>query len=327
VKAIESNFSQRLLMLAVVFFAAACVCQNSATTATTPQFLVVTSTRSTEDREGPAPEDGESALTSTPTSEINTTATGSPVTMTAGQELSCVTGPHWALYEWVAKILEGETVTLLAKAPEEWAEYYYVRKADGTECWAFGGSSIIDGDTYLLPVREAPPLPEVVYRIENGTGLFAIAVYIREKDSPDWGPNRLSALFLAGDTFSITLTAGFYDVLVLDGAEGVLYEEYGRPIGSDPAYRYTLLNMEIEFYIQNDFSFNLCTFRFRPQGGDWMELHGPSDDPVAPGGRVWFTLPAGFYAFEAKNCSGFTNSSISGLYIGPALPGGFTVGS
>ena len=42
--------------------------------------------------------------------------TTAPVTMTAGQNLSCVNGPDWILYEWVAAIDKGETVTLTARA-------------------------------------------------------------------------------------------------------------------------------------------------------------------------------------------------------------------
>jgi len=79
--------------------------------------------------------------------------------MTAGQDLSCVKGPKWDLYDWVAVIKQGETVTLLARAPSEWGEYYYVRKGDGAECWAYGGSSTKNGDTSSLPEKEAPPTP------------------------------------------------------------------------------------------------------------------------------------------------------------------------
>jgi hypothetical protein len=91
--------------------------------------------------------------------------------MTAGQDLSCVKGPHWVFYEWVAKIVEGETVVLLARSPVERPDYFYVRKSDGTECWAFGGSSTKTGDLSILP--------EITYIIENQTGLNVPDVFIR----------------------------------------------------------------------------------------------------------------------------------------------------
>ena len=158
--------------------------------------------------------------------------------MTAGQELSCVTGPHWILYEWVAKILAGETVTLLARSEPEWPDYYVARKNDGTECWAFGGSSEINGDPSLLPVREAPPLPTITYTIENGTGLRVVSVYLRGKDETAWGANLLDGdpfptiffnISLGGDllpgaTFHIPLTAGFYDVQITDYKGGIVFE-------------------------------------------------------------------------------------------------------
>jgi hypothetical protein len=95
----------------------------------------------------------------TPTFGPTNTATSSLVAMTAGQDLSCVKGPKWDLYDFVITIKKGEIVTLLARAPSEWGEYYYVRTSNGTECWVFGGSSTKNGDTSNLPVREAPPTP------------------------------------------------------------------------------------------------------------------------------------------------------------------------
>jgi hypothetical protein len=79
--------------------------------------------------------------------------------MTAGQDLSCVKGPKFDLYDWVAVIKQGETVTLLARSSPDWGEYYYVRMSNGTECWAYGGSSTKNGDTASLPEKEAPPTP------------------------------------------------------------------------------------------------------------------------------------------------------------------------
>jgi hypothetical protein len=104
--------------------------------------------------QSPGPE-----ISLTPTVAPTYTATSSLVAMTAGQDLSCVKGPKWDLYDFVTTIKKGEIVTLLARAPSEWGEYYYVRTGNGMECWVFGGSSTKNGDTSNLPVREAPPTP------------------------------------------------------------------------------------------------------------------------------------------------------------------------
>jgi hypothetical protein len=104
--------------------------------------------------QSPGPE-----ISLTPTVAPTYTATSSSVTMTAGQDLSCVKGPKWNLYDFVTTIKKGEIVTLLARAPSEWGEYYYVRTSNGTECWAYGGSSTKNGDTSSLPEKEAPPTP------------------------------------------------------------------------------------------------------------------------------------------------------------------------
>ncbi|MGB7538091.1 MAG: hypothetical protein WBM17_06100, partial [Anaerolineales bacterium] len=250
------------------------------------------------------------------------TATTAPVTLTAGQDLSCVTGPHWILYEWVAKVEEGQTVPLLAKSPPEWPDYFFARTAGGEECWVFGGSSTISGNAAGLPVREAPPLPEVEYTIENKTGLRVPVVFIRGMDETNWGANRLGAILYPGDKISLTLTAGFYDVKILDEAFFALYEEQDRAIGSEPAYRYTLLDDEYEFYVRNNHPFDVCTFSFRPQGGStWTTLHSTADGHVATGAKAWFQLVPGFYDVAVYRCTGPLAGVITTHYVGPAIEG------
>jgi hypothetical protein len=300
--------------LAAIWMAvSACIASTPMASASSPQVVYITATR---DGGG-----GEVAPTPTFTLELTAGAAEAPPTMTAGQELSCVKGPHWALYAWVAKIAEGETVTLLARAPEEWADYYYVRKADGTECWAFGGSSVIAGDTSGLPEREAPPLPEITYTIENQTGLDVIDVFIRGQDETAWGADRLSADLHPGESFSLALTAGFYDVKIVDPASGVLYEKHDTPIGSDPSTNYTLLNLEMDWYIQNGTGADLCNFAFRRDGTtEWNMLRTVDDGPVHPGERATFHLLAATYAVAMTYCDG-TALPLIGVYVGPASSG------
>jgi hypothetical protein len=319
---------QWLPLAAALLLESACnlTIQGPATIA--PQIIVVTATgqAGTQGSQGqPPPATAEPEATITPTltltPTITSTATTALPTMTAGQDLSCVKGPHWILYEWVAKISKGETVTLLARSPAEWPDYFYVRKSEGTECWAFGGSSTITGDTSTLPVREAPPLPEITYTIQNKTGLPVVTVLIRDKDSSDWGANRLSGPLAPGASFSLTLTAGFYDVQIRDVASGVLYEKNDWPIGSEPSYRIVVLDAEFEFYIQNSYAFDLCTFSFRPSGGTWKVIHSAADGPIGPGEKLIFKLLPGFYDVQINRCTGPMVANGSGVYFGPAVPG------
>jgi hypothetical protein len=147
-----------------MFAGSACNLTIATRSAVTPQFIGVTATLTTGKPEPFLPSSTlEPTLTQTPsltlTPTLTATATTAGVTMTAGQDLSCVKGPKWDLYDWVAVIKQGETVTLLARASPDWGEYYYVRMSDGTECWAYGGSSTKNGDTSSLPLKEAPPTP------------------------------------------------------------------------------------------------------------------------------------------------------------------------
>jgi hypothetical protein len=243
--------------------------------------------------------------------------------MTAGQDLSCVKGQHWILYEWVAKISKGETVTLLARSTPEWPDYFYVRKANATECWAFGGSSTITGDIYSLPVKEAPPLPTVNYTIDNKTYLSVNDVYIRKSGESVWGPDRLGGGSIPqGTSFSLDLTASFYDALILDYKLCALYEEYNRPIGSEASYRYMLLHNEVHYFIQNNYAVNLCTISFKPHdGGAWAELHTAADGSIAHGDKAYFDILVGSWDVLAKNCADLAIWGTAGLYIGPTSTG------
>lgn len=230
-----------------------------------------------------------------------------PVTMTAGQDLSCVKGPHWILYEWVAAVAEGETVDLLARSEPEWPDYYYARKAGGTECWVFGGSSTITGDAANLPVREAPPLPQVTYRIDNQTGLTVCSVFIREEGDGSWGDSRLGGVLLEpGNAFDLTLTAGFYDVLIQACPErAVLYEEYDRAIGPEAGYRHTLLDIEVDIQVVNFLGVDVCAMSYKPfLESTWRVLHSIEDGVIAPDEGVSVRLQVGHYDFRYSRCAG-----------------------
>jgi hypothetical protein len=311
-----SRYARFLFLAVILVLGNACILETAA--GTTPVIIVVTATPGPVDDSQPISTATEEAE---PTAEQPTpTPTLSPVTMTAGQALSCVKGPHWILYEWVAGIAEGETVTLLARNAFYGDTYYYVRKSDGKECWAFGGSSTISGDPNSLPEKEAPPLPKITYVIENKTGLAICDVFIREKDESAWGADRVGAgNILPGASFSVDLTAGFYDVLIKDCPAGAtLYEDHDRAIGSEPDYRYTAVDTKVKFSIQNNHGFDICWFAFKPAGGSWMELHTESDGHIAPGDKAWFTLLVGFYDVSIDRCLGGVNVDFAtNAYFGP----------
>jgi hypothetical protein len=262
-------------------------------------------------------------LTATFTPSITATFTLAPVTMTAGQALSCVKGPDWKLYEWVAGIAEGETVTLIARAVPEIPDYYVVRKSNGTECWAFGGGSTINGSTAGLPVRETPPLPQVTYVIKNSVLINLCDVYIRPMDEAAWGIDRLGAEIIpTNSTFSVTLTAGYYDVQIKDCFFTVLYEEHDRAIGSDPAFRYQEIANDVDFHIQNNFPHSLCLIEIRWEFGSYENLYNAATDggPIPSGGRKDFTRRTGTYQFRGSRCDG-TVAVLVLVYLYPGMGG------
>jgi hypothetical protein len=161
----KTNFLLHLCIpLALAAMTSACNFGVGVQITISPQYMVITASGTTGQS---APPSASSTVELTPTQtpsvtftpSITATPTMEGVTMTAGQDLSCVTGPKWDLYDWVAIIKQGEMVTLLARSTPEWGEYYYVRMGNGTECWVYGGSSTKNGDPSSLPIKEAPPTP------------------------------------------------------------------------------------------------------------------------------------------------------------------------
>ena len=317
----EKRMRSRIFLLFAAAAGIGCILEAAAGPTPTPQVIVVPGDGTTSSTPSPTLE---SMLALTPTWTITagptSTTTTAPVTMTAGQDLSCVKGPHWILYEWVAGIAEGEVVTLLARSTADWPDYFYARKSNGTECWAFGASSTISGNAAGLPVREAPPLPEVVYQIENKTGLAVSKVFIRGKNEGVWGVNRLgTGMILPGQTANIALTAGFYDVRILENKrEEVLYEEHDRAIGPDPGYRYTSLYVEVNLFVYNDFPINICGLSYRATGeAAWRVLHSIEEGVLVPGAGVSVKIVVGMYDFRFTKCDG-TASNASGISILPS---------
>ena len=332
-----NKLARLIVFLGAALLGGACVIQLTGFE-TTPQYVVVTATPDGSNPgatpevqpQQPSPtftQELTQVLTATFTASQTATYTIAPVTMTAGQDLSCVKGPDWRLYEWVTGIAEGETVTLIARAVAEIPDYYVVRKSNGTECWAFGGSSAISGSTALLPIRETPPLPTVNFVIQNRIQIPLCDVLIRKAGDSSWGADRLvtpPAIAIGGD-FTLPITAGYYDVLIRDcGGPTIMYEAYNRAIGSDSTYRILEIAVDVDFFIQNSLPYSICHIQTRTAAlPAWQDLYNhDTSGSFAVGTRKDFRLRAGFYDFQVTRCTDAVLPPAS-LYIRPGV-GGFT---
>jgi hypothetical protein len=262
-------------------------------------------------------------LTATFTPSLTHTITVTPVTLKAGQELSCVTGPDWKLYEWVTKIPKDETVTLIARAVPEIPDYYVALTGDGKECWAFGGSSVISGPVASLPVRETPSLPTINFVVRNRVYIDLVDVYIRPAGDSSWGADRLTSPSIStGLEVSFSITAGYYDVRILDPYGHAIYEAYNRAIGADNNYRILEVATDVEFTIRNDFPFSICWIDVQPPGGSWQKLYATEDG----GGSIYngntrdFTLRAGTYGLRVTRCTGAILLSTACFNLYPGMP-------
>ncbi len=322
-------FARVVMQLSAMVLGSGCILEIIGGPAPTSQIIVITATGETQPAGQPSasPTTGvietlaptptfTPTLTATPT--ITATPTTAPVTMTAGQALSCVKGPHWVLFEWVTGIAKGETVTLLARSTADWPDYFYVRKSDGKECWAFGGSSTISGNIYSLPEREAPPLPEITLTIENRTYLIVDSVYIRGKDETVWGVDRLTGPNLVhGGTFSLTLTAGFYDVRMRDSSGRVLFEKQDTPIGPESSSRNIVYESKYPIVIRNAAADPLCQVVLNGEPGSSIEVEIPGDGIIAIGEEVTVEVLGGSYSFFIYRCGDALLYRSGVVYIGP----------
>jgi hypothetical protein len=284
-----------------------------------PQFVVVTNTGEPTRSDQQPPDQA-----STP--DLTRTPTVLTVTMTAGQDLSCVTGPDWKLYEWVTRIHEGETATLIARAVPEIPDYYVAHTNGGKECWAFGGSSVISGPVETLPVRETPPPPTVSFVVRNRVYIDLADVYIRPAGDSSWGADRLSANILIDGETAISITAGYYDVLVNDSYGSSLYEAYNRAIGADDTYRILEVATDVGFKIQNAGPDDICKVKILRwdlslAGAEWEKLYDSADGegPIHFGEQRDVSARAGLYRWGSWDCSDSGGHFTVPLHVFPGM--------
>jgi len=326
------KLARLIVFLGAALFGGACILETAAVNPS-PQIIVVMATPdgavSGQSSEAPDTQPSPTLtqeltqiLTATFTPSHTPTITIAKVTMVAGQSLSCVTGPEWKLYEWVAGIAEGETVTLVARAVPEIPDYYVVRKSDGTECWAFGGSSTISGSTATLPLRETPPLPKVNFLVRNRIYADLISVHIRRAGGSAWGANLLAASIPVGGETAISITAGYYDVRVLGPSSAAMHEAYNRVIGPDASYRILEVATDVNFTIRNLLPGSVCWLDVQVAGGSWQKLYSAADGggEILPGQTRDFTSRAGFYSLRATYCTSVVLPGTPSLYLYPGMP-------
>jgi hypothetical protein len=222
----------------------------------------------------------------------------------------------------VTKVAKGETVALVARAVPEIPDYYVALTGDGKECWVFGGSSTITGNAAALPIRETPPLPTVNFVVRNRVHIPLTTVYIRPADDSSWGGNRVSAPIneMTGEA-AVSITAGYYDVRVLDIFSHVMYESYNRAIGPDDTYRILTVNPDVGFTIRNDYPFSICWIDVQTMGGSWQKLYATEDGggSIYSGNTREFTLRAGAYGVRITRCTSAVLPA-TGWSIYPGMP-------
>jgi hypothetical protein len=333
-----SLLMRRLVPIAAVILGSACLLEPALGPAATPQAGVIPGDGQTGSVEPAAASptlgsvlDLPPAWTATPqptgtgtnkpgTPQSTMTVTAGSVTLTAGQALSCVKGPHWVLYEWVTGIEKGEVVTLLARSNSDWPDYYYVRKSNGAECWAFGASSTISGNAAGLPVREAPPLPQITFIVQNNTYLRLEQLFIREKNDTDWGADRLPGTVEHGATFRLSLTAGFYDILVKDLRGGIVFEKHDAAVGPNASTRTATVDGRYSQRFHSASTVDICRVHIVSADASYQaDLPIPGDGRISPGEDVDLESLGGSFETFFYRCGEDDAywSAVSSVYFGP----------
>lgn len=271
-----------------------------------------------------------------PTNTPTQTPIPEPV-LVAGQELSCAVGPDWQLFQVIDIVRAGERVTVLGRAPSSWSDYYFVRRDSGSECWVWGGNSQLEGNVAGLPERAAPAIPNVTLTLRNSTGYEVCYLFIREEGTGAWGNDRLGTTetLTAGETFSISLRAGWYDVLAEDCGHNDLFigEDILANAGGNLPYQAPYVDMvlnqaapappvtDVTFSLTNHQGVTVWYVYISPHDSpDWgPDLLGA--DTIPDGGVYWFTLPEGYYDFLIEDSGHNTLDETYNVYIGPGTTG------
>ena len=136
---------------------------------------------------------GTATATATPESTATITLTPTPEGAFAQltENTHCRKGPL-AMYDLVATFLTGEQVTILGKNSA--GDYWYVKAANGKECWMWGRYAEVSGNTGVIPVFTPPPTPQA-----NWSGTWSVMI--------DTNSGTMT-LTQTGSTFTGTLTSG-----------------------------------------------------------------------------------------------------------------------
>jgi hypothetical protein len=79
--------------------------------------------------------------------------------------------------------------------------------------------------------------PDVELAIENESYIEVCYAFVSPSGAKNWGEDDLGgATIPPGDSISITLAAGYYDLLTVDCFDEVLTEEYDLDVSSDSTY-------------------------------------------------------------------------------------------
>jgi hypothetical protein len=189
------------------------------------------------------------------------------------------------------------------------------------ECWVTLPCNKVGelfGDVDSLPVKKAPPRPEVAFEIDSQTGLDICKVFINPSGRADGAGNRLGDSVLNPHSrFTLKLAAGFYSMTVSDCRDGVLYGAERHGVGPGPEFRSQRIDTTVLVFINNPFAYNLYEIQMRPSDGSWTVLHNPGGGEFMPGKGIYLDLLVGYYDFIFTTCSGSVPLSADRVYVGP----------
>lgn len=180
----------------------------------------------------PAPSDtSRPSDTPVPPSPVPPTATPTltPLTFTASELSNCRSGPS-RVYPALEGIDNGQTVPIVGKSDNSWADLWWVVRVDNVECWVWASLGTTTGDTSQVAARVAPPTPVptptpklVTFYIKNNHAETIWYVFIRVHGASSWGDDRMGSDTIApGSKYYFKLPVGYYDFRFENAADNVI---------------------------------------------------------------------------------------------------------
>jgi len=186
-------------------------------------------------------------------------------------------------------------------------------------CGPFGAAST---PTPLPPTPIPPTVPPAAsVTVINQTGSTICYLYVSPSTSDEWGADQLGTnnVIGAGQSFTLTVQPGTYDLRAEDCEGNALAEQYNVALGQ---FTWTVVAAPVTttgtLTIVNNTASTVCYVYISPSDSEeWGQDQLGANNTVPSGGMFDITnIPAGIYDLKATDCDNVTLAQQYGVTLG-----------